>query len=290
MEASTGYLRIGELSRRAGVSAEVLRAWERRYGLLQPTRSGGGFRLYSPDDERRLQTMQAHLGRGLSAAEAARLTLEGVVGEDAAETQTLLESGAGDLRAALDGFDDGAAHAALDRLLAAFALETVLGEVVLPYLHELGERWAANEVSVAQEHFASQLLRGRLLGFARGWDRGGGRRAVLACAPGEQHDLALIAFGLALRGRGWRIVYLGQDTPLDTLEDAVGQLNPDAVVVASMTRDRLARRASDLRRLSERTSVWLAGAGASDKLARDIRGRHLGESPVTAADVVARSS
>jgi DNA-binding transcriptional MerR regulator len=287
METSSGYLRIGELSRRSGVSAEVLRAWERRYGLFQPTRSDGGFRLYSPDDEQRLRAMLAHLGQGLSAAEAARLTLEGVVDEDTAET--LLESGARDLRAALDGFDEAGAHAAFDRLLAAFAFETVLGEVVLPYLHELGERWAANEVSVAQEHFASQLLRGRLLGLARGWDRGGGRRAVLACAPGEQHDLALIAFGLALRGRGWRIVYLGQDTPLDTLEDAVGRLNPDAVVVALTTRERLTRRASELRRLSERTFVWLAGAGASDKLARDIGGRHLGEDPVAAADVVARS-
>jgi MerR family transcriptional regulator, light-induced transcriptional regulator len=166
----------------------------------------------------------------------------------------------------------------------------VLGEVVLPYLHELGERWAANEVSVAQEHFASQLLRGRLLGLARGWDRGGGRRAVLACAPGEQHDLALIAFGLALRGRGWRIVYLGQDTPLDTLEEAVGRLNPDAVVVASTTRDRLARRVSELRRLARRTSLWIAGAGASDKLARSTRGSYLGDDPVAAADIVARSS
>jgi MerR family transcriptional regulator, light-induced transcriptional regulator len=288
MEASSGYLRIGELSRRSGVSAEVLRAWERRYGLFQPTRSDGGFRLYSPDDEQRLRAMQAHLGRGLSAAEAARLTLEGVVDENGAET--LLESGARDLRAALDGFDEAGAHAAFDRLLAAFALETVLGEVVLPYLHELGERWAANEVSVAQEHFASQLLRGRLLGLARGWDRGGGRRAVLACAPGEQHDLALIAFGLALRGRGWRIVYLGQDTPLDTLEDAVGRLNPDAVVVASTTRERLARRVSELRRLARRTSLWIAGAGASDKLARSTRGSYLGDDPVAGADIVARSS
>ena len=166
----------------------------------------------------------------------------------------------------------------------------MLREVVLPYLHELGERWAANQVSVAQEHFASQLLRGRLLGLARGWDRGGGRRAVLACAPGEQHDLALIAFGLALRGRGWRIVYLGQDTPLDTLEHTVAQLRPDAVVVASTTRERLARRVSELRRLAQRTSLWLAGAGASDKLAGSIGWSHLGADPVAAADVVARSS
>ena len=71
-------LRIGELSRRLGVSDHVLRAWESRYGLLQPVRSAGGFRLYSEADESRVRRMQAHLARGLSAAEAARA----VLGED----------------------------------------------------------------------------------------------------------------------------------------------------------------------------------------------------------------
>src|SRR5690349_19698674 len=66
-------LRIGELSKRAGVSAESLRAWERRYGLLRPTRSPGGLRLYSLDDLERVRKMRAHLASGLAAAEAARV-------------------------------------------------------------------------------------------------------------------------------------------------------------------------------------------------------------------------
>ena len=72
---SSPLLRIGELSRRLGVSDHVLRAWENRYGLLQPVRSAGGFRLYSEADARRVRRMQAHLARGLSAAEAARAVL-----------------------------------------------------------------------------------------------------------------------------------------------------------------------------------------------------------------------
>jgi MerR family transcriptional regulator, light-induced transcriptional regulator len=290
MNANVGYVRIGELSRRSGVSTEVLRAWERRYGLFQPTRSSGGFRLYSPEDERRLQLMRAHLERGLSAAEAARLTLEGVEEDGSDEAQTLLEAGARDLRAALDAFDEGAAHASLDRLLSEFALETVLADVVLPYLRELGERWAAEAATVAQEHFASQLLRGRLLGVARGWGRGTGPRAVLACAPGEQHDLALIAFGLTLRGRGWRITYLGQDTPVDTLESAVDELHPEAVVLAATTHDRFTRQADELRRLARKTSVWLAGDGASEELARKARSRHLSADPIAGAEIVATSA
>ena len=78
------------------------------------------------------------------------------------------------------------------------------------------------DATVAQEHFASNLIRGRLLGIGRGWDSGEGPRAVLACAPGEQHDLGLIAFGLTLNRRGWRITYLGPDTPVDSLVDTAG--------------------------------------------------------------------
>src|SRR5665811_1709010 len=70
-ENEAGVLRIGELSRRVGVSEHVLRAWESRYGLLSPARSNGGFRLYSEDDENRVRRMQAHLADGLAAAQAA---------------------------------------------------------------------------------------------------------------------------------------------------------------------------------------------------------------------------
>ena len=115
---SSPLLRIGELSRRLGVSDHVLRAWESRYGLLQPVRSAGGFRLYSEADARRVGRMQAHLARG-------------------------------------------------------------------PYLAELGERWERGTASVAQEHFATNVIRGRLAGLARGWGNGHGPRAVLACPQGS---------------------------------------------------------------------------------------------------------
>src|SRR4029453_5883093 len=114
----------------------------------------------------------------------------------------------------LNRLKEQAANPALDRLFAPYTVEMVLREVVLPYLHRLGERWASGEVSVAQEHFASNLLRGRLLGVAPGWGQGRGPAAVLACVPGEHHELGLLAFGVALRRRGWRITYLGTDSPI----------------------------------------------------------------------------
>ena len=287
MESAAGYLRIGELSRRVGVPPELLRAWESRYGLLSPSRSPGGFRLYSDEDERRVAAMRSHLAGGLSAAEAARRVL-------AEPPSRRVEPGADlgaridELREALDGFDDVRATSALDHLLAAFGQETFLSDVVLPYLRELGERWETGAASVAQEHFASNVLRGRLVGLARGWDQGIGPRALLACAPGELHDLGLIVFGLALRARGWRVTYIGPDTPIDTLADAAGRLDPALVVVTATVRARFRGVREALRRLGERTCLGVAGAGATAGLAREAGAIHLAGDPIAEAERVTR--
>ena len=241
--ADAGHLRIGELSRRTGASVDLLRAWEKRYGLLDPDRSEGGFRLYSDDDVARVRAMQAHLVDGLAAAEAARRALENGGPEAGGDLVTQFRR---ELADALGSFAEGRANTVLDRLLGALSLDTVLVEVVLPYLHELGDAWARGDASVAQEHFASNVIRGRLFGLARGWGEGVGPHALLACPPREQHDLGLIAFGLALRNRGWRITYLGQDTPLSTLEQEARELRPDRVVVAASTPERLEDVLADL--------------------------------------------
>jgi DNA-binding transcriptional MerR regulator len=253
-------LRIGELSRRTGVSPELLRAWERRYGLLHPTRSAGGLRLYSPDDLARVQAMQRHLADGYAAAEAAALATEPTRRSDEEiATPTATE----DLAAALASFDDSDAHAVFDALLARLSIDTLLRDVIVPYLHELGERWERGEASIAQEHFATTLLRGRLLGLARGWGRGIGPVAVLACAPGEQHDLGLLAFGLALRARGWRIVYLGTNTPITSIADAARACSPAAVVVSAVDPRVFRRHAEELQQLALETRLCLGGAGAA---------------------------
>jgi MerR family transcriptional regulator, light-induced transcriptional regulator len=254
-------LRIGELSRRSGVSPDLLRAWERRYGLLRPSRSAGGLRLYSQDDLARVQAMQQQLAAGLAAAEAAAAATKQT---NPAQTTNEPTSARGELDAALLAFDETRSHATLDALIARFSLDTVLSEVVLPYLHTLGERWERGEVSVAQEHFASALLRGRLLGLARGWGQGLGPTALLACAPGEQHDLGLIAFGLALRSRGWRILYLGPDTPLDSLAEATETAQPDVVVISAVDPATLAASRRGINALAGSHRVVVGGAAATE--------------------------
>jgi MerR family transcriptional regulator, light-induced transcriptional regulator len=287
---TSAVLRIGELSRRLGVSDHVLRAWERRYGLLRPARSPGGFRLYTEDDERRVRRMQAHLARGLSAAEAARATLgedqAPVAGEDtkAVERRGSPIDAPGALARAMEEMDEPAAQAVLDRLLADFTVETVLRDVVLPYLRAVGEHWERGQASVAQEHFASNVLRGRLANLARGWGTGRGPRALLACPPGEEHDLPLLAFGIVLHRNGWRISYLGANTPLEDLVRTTAELQPDLVVLAAVTPERFDGMNGHLSRLARIAPLALAGAGATPALAQVVGAHLLDEGPVTAAE------
>ena len=284
-DAVPGYLRIGQLAKRTGVSPELLRAWEQRYGLLQPTRTTGGFRLYSAADEARVQRMQSLVAGGLAAAQAARLILSG--GEPAERTAspsaTTLADAAGSLAASLDRLDEQGANAALDRLLAAYTVETVLQEVILPYLHRLGDRWAGGEVSVAQEHFASNLLRGRLLGLAQGWGQGQGPAAVLACVPGEHHELGLLAFGVALRRRGWRITYLGTDSPIGAVADISRSVQPAVVVLLSMRPEGFLDHAPEMKQLAKQAQVVIAGTGATPEVAQQTRTHVLDQDPVGAA-------
>ena len=285
-------LRIGELSRRLGVSDHVLRAWESRYGLLRPVRSAGGFRLYSEADAARVRKMQAHLAHGLSAAEAARA----VLGEDSPAGTGPGRAGRGHgaapaaselpaaLRQALDAFDEPAAQAVLDRLMSDLSLAAALREVVLPYLAELGQRWERGTASVAQEHFASNLIHGRLAGLARGWGNGHGPRAVLACPPGEHHDLALMVFGIMLNRNGWRIDYLGTNTPAGELTRTASTRHPDLVVLAATLPGNLEPLAAQLTTLAQHTPLALAGAGATAQTAAAVGARLLTGDPVTEAE------
>jgi methanogenic corrinoid protein MtbC1 len=192
-----------------------------------------------------------------------------------------------ELGAALDRFDEAGAQQALDRLLTAVTLRVVLRDVLMPYLHELGERWERGEASVAQEHFASNLVRGRLMALARSWDRGGGPRSLLACAEGELHDLPLIGFGLALREQGWRISFLGADTPVASVVDTARALTPDAVVISGTTSGALDAIATRLREIALHAPLYVAGAAADPQVARRAHATYLSGDVVLAAETLA---
>ena len=303
-ENEAAVLRIGELSRRVGVSEYVLRAWESRYGLLRPVRSAGGYRLYSEADQGRVRRMQAHLADGLAAAQAAEAAIADDDSSGAAEggAGTAAAQGAGgtlrveasadaadSLRQALDEMDEPAAQRVLDRLLTDFTVESELRDVVLPYLHGLGERWQHGVVTVAQEHFASHVIRGRLAGLARGWGNGSGPRALLACPPDEQHDLALLVFGIVLNRGGWRVEFLGANTPMGDTLQVTSQTRPGLVVMTAHLPERFTAVVPELSELAALAPLLLAGAGATPELAETVGARCLEGDPVTSAENLAGS-
>ena len=230
------------------------------------------------EDERGVPPLPAH-GRGADRSDAEPSGPRALRGRGrplAKEQDELGQAGSSiaalldDFRAALDAYDEPLAQLLLDRMLAAFTLETVLRDALLPYLHELGERWERGEASVAQEHFATSVIRGRLLGLARGWGSGSGPLAVLACPPGEEHDLGLLALGIVLRARGWRVAYLGPDTPMETLADAARRMGADWVVISAVSEARLGAVEEEIARLVRNVPVALGGAGGTS----GARGAH----------------
>jgi len=236
--------------------------------------------------------MQDLLAAGVSARQAAEAVLSTPAGE-ALGVSASDPKPAGDgikerrsrLTQTLGQFDDVGANAVLDRLLADMGATTVISEVIVPYLVDLGERWADGSATIAEEHFATSLIRGRLLGLARGWDGGSGPRALLACPSGELHDLGLICFGIALRGHGWRITYLGADTPQSTLIEAATQLTPNLIVLAATRPTRLRAFARATRTAPLPFAV--AGGGATRRLADELGATLLDVDPVTAATRIA---
>jgi MerR family transcriptional regulator, light-induced transcriptional regulator len=268
------------------VSPELLRAWEVRYGLLRPDRTAGGLRLFSEEDERRIHLMRRHIAAGLSASEAARLAKSGQESAPRGDSASFAEIRTS-LTHAVETLDEPMAQSALDELFRAFALPFALSEVILPFLHRLGERWAAAETSIAHEHFASNVIGGRLRALTAGWGNGLGPRAVLACPPGERHELGLLCFGLALREHGWRITYLGADTPLCEITDALGELLPTVVVLSAVNPQRFLDASEEIGVLGSRVRVCIGGAGATSALAQPIGVELLGGDAIREAERVA---
>lgn len=187
------------------------------------------------------------------------------------------------LEETLEAFDETCGHRVLSQVFEKLGVEDALSLVVLPYLHDVGERWSAGSIGVAQEHFASNVLRSRLSLLMGDGERPDGPLAVLACMPGEHHEFGLMATAIVLSRLGWRACYLGANTPTAELAHSCRALAPAAVVVAAHRATAFAAHAPALRRLSGSTTVHLAARGATDEVAALCGATRLDGDPVWAA-------
>ena len=288
MTDDPAVLRIGEVSRRTGVAVPTLRAWERRYELLEPHRTDGGHRLYRERDLQRVRDMQRLLNDGWSAAAAARevirepatiTQLRPVVGDGQGAddaSATLIER----LDDAIARFDGPAAELTVDDVFARFEIPRALDEVLLPVLRNVGEGWEHDPRLIAREHFATNILRPRLQRLLR-THLGAGRRSCLAVAPeGEEHDLGLLAASVVSVDAGWRLHYLGSRMPSAALERSVVDLRPDVVLIGAVFREH-AQRFLDERPDLGSAAVVLGGTGFVPDDADALPGAVVHEGPIS---------
>lgn len=258
-----------------GLKPATLRAWERRFGVPSPRRAANGYRLYSQADLAVLRQLIARLDGGGRIGHAVESLQPGT-------TPTLeLDGVRYRLAEAILRLDEQHASATLREAFALHPVETVLTEIMEPLLVWIGEEWQAGRISVGTEHFASALFVRQLvalyLASPDGWRPG---RTLAACLPGEQHEIGLLTLAVGLRRRGWDIIYLGANLPLDELERAAAGLRP-AVILLSATSaldDAQVPAIADVsRRLALSEAEVVLGGPA-------VRGRQAELSPATVLD------
>jgi DNA-binding transcriptional MerR regulator len=282
--------------RETGLKPDTIRAWERRYGVPKPRRTSGGHRLYSQRDIDLLKWMYARQHEGLSISRIVDLWkgLE-AEGKDPLQVtshtlmrQTVQLGDVGELanlrqdwlQACLN-FDEPRAERAVSQAFALFPVNSVVLDLLLRGLVEIGEGWYRGEVAVQQEHFASALAVRRLqMLIAASPAPTRAERIVLACPPGEQHTVSLHVINLFLRRQGWEVIDLGANVPLDRLESMVTNLRPQLMIASAqhlLTAQTLQLMAATLARLKVPLAFGGIVFNRLPALRHHIAGHFLGE-------------
>jgi DNA-binding transcriptional MerR regulator len=278
-------LTIGEVSRLIGVPVPTLRSWELRYGVVQPQVTRGGHRRYRPQDVATLQALSTAVGRGIAPRTAAQ-ALRTAHRRDGDLPVVLLERW---LHAA-ERCDQNGIVEALDEAERDLGLEAAVDRLLVPALRELGQRWELGLVDVGVEHLATTAARRwiatrtvtpvRLPGVGP---------VLLAAAAGNDHTVALEAFGMLLHCRGWPTRLLGASTPLPSLLSALRSTGATAVVVTAhqVSRRRTAVEAVAAVHAEEGVDAFYAGAAFdSERRRTGVPGTYLGTDLTRAAEVV----
>lgn len=283
---------VKSTARMTGLTPETLRAWERRYAAVVPHRDARGRRLYDETMLERLACLHRLVDRGHPISRLAPL--------DDVALQGLLDSSR---KTAFAGADvvpermlDAVARFQVDVFdrelsvaIATLPLAVLLERVLYPLLHQIGQRWAAGSLSVAQERMVSSLLRARLLSILSQHPRERPPRALFATLSGEQHELGLLGAALQACDAGLPLMYLGTELPAAELARLANLLDVGAVAISSVYPASASEALASLRELDAALApgirVWLGGANAA-YLAEELRLPRLQR--VTTAEGLAR--
>lgn len=230
---------IRTISEMTGVPTTTLRAWERRYGLLKPSRTPKGHRLYSAQDIELVREIVKLLKSNHTISEAIRITrnpeLGGLVSSTSEDhwqsyQQRILKS--------IENFNDQNLDRTYNEALSIYPVDMVNEHVIIPVLQTLGSNWSEKSAGIAEEHFFSAFLRNKL-GARLHHDahRAKGRKVFISCLPGESHELGILLFSLALLGHGYQVLYLGGNLPLQQIPLVAERTEIDAVLLSGTRTD-----------------------------------------------------
>jgi MerR family transcriptional regulator, light-induced transcriptional regulator len=258
-----------------GVNAITLRAWERRYGVIEPERTATGHRLYRREQIELIHRVVALLEKGIRISQV-RQALGRPSEESESEADSVWTHARKNMISAITRFDEAALEDTYNDLLALHPIAAVTDRLLVPLLTEVGQRWATAEGSVAEEHFFSVYLRHKL--GARFHHRArltAGQRILCACLPGEHHETGLLLFALAAHSRGYDAVLLGANMPLAELPIAAKRSRCEALVVAGSIDAPATLWARELPQLvaSARVPVCVGGAASETHHAEILRAR-----------------
>lgn len=272
---------IKQAAQRSGVSVQLLRAWERRYGVVTPMRTDSGYRLYDDAAIARLHAMRALVDEGWAPSTAAgriRGMEDSAVAELSGQSGVLRAAAAPSIAtprrslteafvAAAGDHDEAGVERVLDEMFATGSFEHVASDVVMPALVALGDAWAAGTIDVAAEHAAAGAVSRRLgMAFMAAGLPSQSDVVLIGLPPGARHDLGALAFATAARRSGLSVRYLGADLPASDWVDAVERTRARAVVIGVvMTRDAKPAQAvaAALRHAHPEVVIALGGRGAA---------------------------
>ena len=224
---------IGTVSKLTGVGAITLRAWERRYGLIQPVRKESGHRLYTRKHIDQINRITALTQQGMRISQISAEMLESDPQSDAegAEADVWKEWLNG-MVAAVISFDEDRLEEIYHGALSIYPIGMVTRNLLTPLLIELGLRWEAGDGSIAEEHFFAFYLRNKLGARYHHRQRGNkGPAGLIAGLPGEHHEIGLLLFALAAHENGYAVIPLGANMPLEELATVAKKKNCGAIIV-----------------------------------------------------------
>jgi len=236
VEAAEKLYTIGTVSQLTGVGSITLRAWERRYDLIKPIRKESGHRLYTRKHIDQINRITSLTSQGMRISQIRPEMLETVepsAGESDHAERNRWDEALDSMIAAIVDFDEERLEENYNEILSVAPIEEVTRRLIQPLLRALGSRWESGEGNVAEEHFFSFFLRNRLgAQFHHRARRKSGPLLLVACLPGEMHEIALQVFALAAHNHGYRILSLGASMPLEEIAYVSRKKKCEAIVLS----------------------------------------------------------